>query len=401
MMERSPSETTRRWCRPFNEAQEAARRQEAGRLTRLLEDHPGFTYLRMGDGELNWMLRQIYGDAPWRDRHFYRENRDRDFGAVYSVTGLYPGQFERLRAAYRECGYLDKYDLLPFNAERLGDAGIMEYRLRPGQTTNPTPDTSLIFYDWVWHEFAPYLGRHRCLVAGAEAGLFRAFLGDDEFPRLHGVPWPEPSRVVCSVPPELGRNYARHLDDYKKELVALVRKENIHTLFLSLASAAKILAVELARETGVRAFDMGSALRGLCGAAMPGYHQFGSQHHPYFFDVPLRIFDRALVRSQPGISMAERVVRCQAQVAQTLRPRVVAWSLPWDADAENDGQAARRFRKEAAVYRRQIVLPLLYRVDLWKLFWRFERKFWQRTLPRVAGWFATVRRGAGAMGVAR
>jgi hypothetical protein len=79
---------------------------------------------------------------------------------------------------------------------------------------------------------------------------------------------------LFSIPPENGRNYSQHLDTYKDTLAELIKRENIHTVLFAYASAAIILGVELAEEHGVRTFDLGSTLRGMCNGAMPGYHNF-------------------------------------------------------------------------------------------------------------------------------
>ncbi|MFH1498362.1 MAG: hypothetical protein ABII82_11100 [Verrucomicrobiota bacterium] len=360
--------------RPFSPAEDQARFEECRRITRLMEEQAGFSYLRMGDGELNWILRHQGQFAPARERYSYRENAQTDITATYSVTGLEPGQLERLLHAYRRCDYLDLFDRRPFNAENNPKVGILEHRTGPRQTNNPSPQTSMIFYDWIWHEFAAYLGRHRCLVVGAEAGLFRELLRRPDFPPLNGQPWPAGDQVVFSIPPENGRNYSRHLDDYKGVLATLIEREKIHTVFLAYASAAKILGVELAEELGVRTFDLGSTLRGLCNAAMPGYHNFRSFHHPFYHHVPLATFLPAMIAADPCLSRQDVLLRCQAQIMHCLHPSIPAWSTSSDTEPNLSPAALRNLRADLATYRRSACFRQAVACpSAWPRLWRFEK----------------------------
>src|SRR6056297_1632721 len=84
------------------------RRREASRLTELMLSSDSFSYLRLGDGELNWMLRMQGIETPYRLRYGYSDAAS--CTKPFSVTGLQPELYRRLRNAVENCSYLDFYD---------------------------------------------------------------------------------------------------------------------------------------------------------------------------------------------------------------------------------------------------------------------------------------------------
>ena len=330
------------------------RRQAARELTQLMSSQRPFSFLRLGDGEVNWML-QMQGekDAP-RLRYKYPEKRAGSVEIAYSVTGLEPRHYDRLLAAYNNCSYLDLYNNREDVSQALPRLGLER---APELHQNASPETAIIFYEWTYYEMGPYLSNRRVLFAGGESPLLQALWNDPAYRRIAARFWPDDAQPFFTDVRENGRNYSENLDGIKDDLKRFIEANRIDTLCLSLATGAKIIGYELAQEMGICCYDFGSMTRGLTYAATPGYHALRSFHNPFFFTLPLPLYLEALERAHPEMTDVEKVAKAQAQLCFDLQRKSVMRSFATDiADASNFAPTPdnlRLFRANLAYYRRR------------------------------------------------
>ena len=325
-----------------------------------METVPGFSYLRLGDGEVNWMLRRKGITSVPMDRYSYRDATPRTPEEAYSVTGLEARHELRLRNAYEQCSYLDTYESVPGVPDGLP---LLELGRAEEAYRNPNPETSKIFFAWVQCEMRSYLRRHRSIFAGAEAPLLGSLHSDPIYRELAAAYWPQDGFVDFCPIRENGRHYSENLDLIKEELAERIKATSADTLFLALATGAKIICYELAKELGIVAFDFGSAIRALTYSATPGYHVYRSFHNPYLFRVPLPVFMNSWKRAHPEATPAMAVTVAHAQLMLDLQRKVVGDSLATDVcDSSNfdpTGENMDAFRRNLAFYRRELLPPII------------------------------------------
>ena len=244
---------------------------EAARVTNLMESAPAFSLLRLGDGELSCMLAVKNGKAPPRYR--YDEKAAASIETTYSVSGIEPRHFPRLFEAFEHCTYLDYCNSIPYIERHLNEAGINR---DPALYRNPSPLASNIILAWTSHELPKYLKTHRTLFASAESALLRELCKDSAYHEASGGFWPPGAHVSFHQIRNNGRFFSENLDLIKDDLRAEIERTGCDTLFLSLATGAKILCYELATEMCIRAIDFGSMTRALAYAGTPGYHGGGA-----------------------------------------------------------------------------------------------------------------------------
>jgi hypothetical protein len=288
------------------------RREAAHQLTALLARHDAFSFIRLGDGEVHWMLQVEAGRV---DCYRYLDGAG-SVEVARAVAGMEPRHYPRFRDALEKATYLDFCDSIPAVRFHLPQLGVQR---DPSLYRNASPETSNIIFEWVEHELEPWISTHRCLFAGAESALLRALWSDPAYRSLaRGALPAEDAAVFFHQVRENGRNYSENLDLIKDDLRREIERERIDTLFLSLATGAKILCYELAQELGIRAIDFGSMVRGLTYAGSSGYQVCRDMHNPFFFRVPLSIFLPALERAVPGLSVPELTSRAHAQLVLEL-----------------------------------------------------------------------------------
>ena len=297
------------------------RRAEAQRLTALMEAAVPFSYLRLGDGELQLLVQWQAGEKPRAVRKTVCASA---IFSAFSVNGLREPDYPRLLEAYERCSYLDTF-------ERVSYSAVNFHRLRlkanPSGTASPHAGLSQIFYEWVYCELPQYLRRHQCVIAGAEGPLLRVLLGDERYHQASGHFWPSSSLPTCVGIRNNGRDYWDRLSEIKADLVKTVKASNADTLFLSLASGAKILCQEIAEELGIRCFDFGAMLLGLTYSATPGTSIVRNSHIPFFFRVPFDVYVDALERAYPELSTCDLATKAQAQLCLDLLRKEVMYSF--------------------------------------------------------------------------
>ena len=323
----------------------------AAYLTRLLESHASFSFLRLGDGELQLML-NAQGQSEKRDKPRLRPSCE----LAYGDTGLTLANCERLATSYERCSFVDLYGDLPYNKAHLDR---LAWRRAHNQIDVSSGTTGLLF-EWMKNEFRSYIRRHSCIICGAEAALLEQLVRDPEYRRLASRFWPEGAQVVFLQPRNNGANLSRDIDQIKSDIKETLELNRADTVFLSLGGAAKILAFEIARESGVRALDFGSVLRALTFSGSDGHATWRASHHVHLVRVPFATYMRALQNAHPDFGPEWLVAKAHAQLClelQTIRPfqsvtSDVSDSSLFDPSKEN----VKRFKEGLSCYRK-IILP--------------------------------------------
>jgi hypothetical protein len=101
-------------CVPAARPGSPERRAEASRLTGLMERTAPFTYLRLGDGELQLLISWQEGNTPQGVRD---SGSLRPIFHAQGVTGLRLQDYPRMLRAFEDCNYLDTFLRVPYSAE--------------------------------------------------------------------------------------------------------------------------------------------------------------------------------------------------------------------------------------------------------------------------------------------
>lgn len=317
-------------------------------LTRLIQEHRPFSFLRLGDGEVAFMLAVQDKRAP------YRPELRASCEMAYDGPGIEERHYDRLRRAYEECTYLDYHDNIPINIENLPR---LELARKPGLYRNETPATATLIFDWTYHEFGKFIAGRKCLFAGAEGSLLRELYADPEYRDLAKDFWPADAQPFFHQVRGDGHALSANLDLIKADLATLITEHQIDTLFLCLGGAAKIICHELSQELNIRAIDWGSMMRGLAYCGSAGFATWRASHSPYFVRVPFAMHMDALERAYPQFTPATLVAKAHSQLCLELQRKEVARSFPADAldDTNYDAQPEnlRRFEEARRIYERR------------------------------------------------
>lgn len=322
----------------------------AAELTRRLEAKPSFSFLRLGDGELGYLLRvQSTGsDRPIRPP-------DASQGTFQRASGgprLTPDYYERLIAAFNHCSYLDLYASLPYNSQHLH---TLEWARELG-TGNEVPDYAQgIISDWFILEGKSYLVRHRTLICGAEAALLGELLKESQYLEMASSFFTLGHQPVILQPRRNGSFIAEDLDLIKADIAAAVREHQIDTIFVALGGGAKIICYEVARELNIRALDIGAVLRGLTYSGGVGYASWRANHHIHLVYVPFPVYMRALGRAHPELPAVEVLAKAHAQLCLELQHKEFSQSVVCDLNdggqPDDSAEARKRFLTAFAYYR--------------------------------------------------
>ncbi len=286
------------------------RQIEASRLTGLLERNEGFSYVRLGDGELAWMLlAQDKKLSRWEKLSYKSELQKKE---AYCVAGLQENKYYRLIEAFNNCSYLDRYDFQPYCYANLGKLKDLSRSITA--EGNPVPEVSMIFYDWVRYEMKNYVSKHKCLFVGAEAPLVKELMKISSYREKAQVIIPEKAEILFQSVRDGGRNIADKLDLILQDIESQAKNTSAHTVFLSLGTAAKIICTELANKTGIRMFDFGSMLRAMTYSGSPGYQSHPSSHCPFIFRVSLHDFMTAWEKTNPNSDPINKVCKMHSQL---------------------------------------------------------------------------------------
>jgi len=348
----------------------------ARELTDLLVRHRSFSFIRLGDGEIFWLRHVQEGKDPPKYRYF--ENEPTSVEATRSTSGLEARHYRRFVDALENCSYLDYCESNPTVRDTMH---LVRFHRDPTLYRSRSPETSNILFEWTYFEMRAYVRRHRCLIAGAESALLRELWADPAYRRLAETFLPEDAQLTFHQVRDNGRNYSENLDLIKRDLVEIARSEGIDTILLSLATGAKIICYELAREAAVRAIDFGSFSRALAYAGSPGYQTHRSLHNPFMFRVPLATYMDALERAHPELTPAMRISKAHSQLAlevQDLRPLRFNSADTVTGIVEVPRERIDVFKEELRVYRKRyrhaiLTDPEAQRLDAAFTRWRRKR----------------------------
>jgi len=294
-------------------------------LTEVLTAQQSASFLRLGDGELRFLLEAQSG--KWEDNQYDRYQRRASPDEATGTLGLTRKDYERLIAAYRGCSVLDVYGEIPYNREYLSQ---VEFN-RPGSmlTVSSTPDNPLL-NAWTVQEFRAFLGERRTIICGAEARLQENLLRHPVYRDCAREFWPESASVEFVQPPDDGRNLSQNLDQTKELLLNRIQKTRSDVVLLSLGGAAKILCFEIAHEANVCAVDWGSMLRAFTYSGSDGFANWRSSHNPFLFRVPLYVYFPTLLESYPRMPAEWYLGKAHCQLILDLHAHEVGRIHPAD-----------------------------------------------------------------------
>jgi hypothetical protein len=296
------------------------RRSECRRISELMGAERPFSFLRLGDMELMFLI-ACQNNVPV----YWASAAEAEVGKVSSTVafghpGLKPEHAARLQVAYENCSYLDFHDGWLTNQREFPK---WSFERASNLHRNPGAEASQLFFDWLRYEFRNYVSGRRCLFAGAEAGILQELFSDPEYRSAARDYWPEDAQI--SFHPET-RRVGEHLDAIKADLLTAIRANKVDTVFISLGGASKILCYELANEEGICAFDFGSLMRGLTYSGSDGHNFVRTVHYPFYFRVPFDVFMRALQCSAPQLRADQLLAKAHAQLAMELIRKEEGWS---------------------------------------------------------------------------
>lgn len=324
---------------------EAARRNEASLLSRLMETRRPFCFLRMGDMELVYLLAEQYKQLD----EIEFEDGPMSGTQAYGNPGLSAKHAERLRRAYEQADYLDFHEKNWPN-EHLVPRLIL--RRAPDSYRNPTKEASLVFLTWTENEFKQYCRGRRIGFAAAEARLLELLSQTPEFKRASVQYWPEQARIFYHQVRDDGRNLDANLDLVKEDLREFVKEHRLDTLFLSLGAGAKILGYELSRELGICCFDFGAMIRAFTYSGCDGNRVARSSHSPFLFRIPFQTHMDALEQAFPNLTPAELLAKAHGQLLLEVMKKEVGWTFAsWEFDFSPENVSA--FRKGSKEYRQR------------------------------------------------
>jgi hypothetical protein len=327
--------------------------ESAKALTALLEANSKFSFLRLGDGELGFLL-HVQGS----ERDYTRRDLGPSCEVAHGNPALEAKDCERLLRSYECCSFIDLHEQLAYNAEHLG---MLRWNRSPATIGTASSGRTALLFTWIQHEMRSYLSRHRSVFCGAEASLLRELLADDEYRHAAASYLPADSVIHFLQPRRDGTRASEDLDGIKSDVAAIVNEQQTDTIFVSLGGGAKILCYELAEELGIRAIDFGSALRALTFSGSDGQAAWRSSHHPFLFRVPIHVYLPALQRAFQDIDSVTLIAKAHAQLCLEVQHKVL---LQATTSAANDAamfdpspENLCNF-KEAFAYYRKHVLPL-------------------------------------------
>ena len=320
---------------------------EARRLSGLLKNKDGCSFIRLGDNDLAFLLN---AESGGKDDLFPGTN------AVFGTRplggpGLNADQAPRLRSALANADYLDYHECLWKDETILDD---LKLQRASGTTSNPDRATSYILPTWLECEFKDYCEKRRVLFCGAEVALLEELLKHSEFLQAAADYWPESHNIFFLRPREDGRNLGSNLDLIKQDLTEAIRRWHIDTLFLSLGGGAKILCHELARELGICAIDFGSFIRSFTYSGSPGNRAGRATHLIFLYRVPFALYMDALEKAFPDFAPETLLAKAHAQLLLEVQEKEVGWSHAageYDFSPENVAHFREGFREYKRRYR--------------------------------------------------
>jgi hypothetical protein len=302
---------------------------EAKRVSGLMRAMRPFCFLRMGCGELKYLL--IY-QSNQLDQFDPSEYEDGPLAGTQHCgnSGLGPKYAERLWKAYEQADYVDFHERNWPTEHLVTKLNLVR---KPGTYRNPSKDASMVFLTWVERELKDYCRGRRIGFAGAEARLLEILSKTPEFKEAATNYWPDEADIFFHQPRDNGRDLDANLELVKEDLRAFISGNRLDTLFLSLGSGAKIIGYELSREMGICCFDFGAMMRALTYSGCDGNRVARSPHYPFIFRIPFRRYMDALEEAIPTLTPVELLGKAHGQLISELVKKEVGWTYAsWEYD---------------------------------------------------------------------
>jgi hypothetical protein len=324
------------------------RYDEAARLTKLMETHRPFCFLRMGDVELKYLL--VY-QGNMLDKLDLREFTDGPISGTIGIgnPGLGPRHAERLWKVYELADYVDFHERNWPNEYLVPELKLVQ---RDAATRNPDKNTSCIFLTWVEKEFKNYSQGRRIGFAGAEARILEILSKTDEFKSASRPYWPDQAQVFYHQARNDGRDLDTNLDLVKADLRTFVIDNQIDTLFISLGGGAKIIGFELSRELGICCFDFGAMTRAITYSGCDGNRFARSPHSPFLYRISFDTYMNALEKAFPNVTPAQLLAKAHGQLLLEVMKKDTGWTYAsFEYDFSHKNLIA--FKKSIRAYRRR------------------------------------------------
>lgn len=323
-------------------------------LSRVLRETPGASFLRLGDGELRFLLE--IQESRWENSRYDNYARTAHPDEAKGTLGLGLKDRDRLLRAYEHCTVLDVYGRQSYNNAYLNG---LSFNRADELTTVSSSLFDQLLNAWTMSEMRSFLQSRRTLVCGAEAALQRQLLEQPEYQSAAADFWPAQATIEFLQPPDDGRHLSQNLGSIKELLLERIAQQNYDTILLCLGGAAKILCFEIAQENQVCAIDWGSMLRALTYSGSDGFANWRASHNPFFFRVPLRLYYPALVAAHPGQAAEWYLGKVHSQLILDLQLREKGHSHPADVHDSTarsyNASNLRDFEEDYAYYQRSIL----------------------------------------------
>jgi hypothetical protein len=322
-------------------------------LTRILFSVPQASFVRLGDGELRFLIE--CQDGAWADGKYDKWSQAPSPDNATGTLGLRRCDYDRLLAAYEQSYVVDDYSKQDFNSLNLPR---LRWQRRPDGVRASSGAHDSLLLGWVTGELFNVIRSQRVLICSAESALLAELLTDRDYRKAISTYIPEGFDVRCLVPVGGGLAASTHLLEQKAALLDLIKRERIELLLLGLGGCAKILCYEVAAETGVPAVDFGSMVRALTFSGSDGFAAWRASHNPFLARVPLRTYFPALVRSAPRMDAGWLLGKAHAQLLLNLQRREVGRTYAADPHSASslslDEENVAWFAEDFEFFRREI-----------------------------------------------
>jgi hypothetical protein len=285
------------------------------KLTSVLAHSKSASFLRLGDGELRFLLECFSGE--WIDGKYDALARKRGPTEARGTLGLRYKDFIRLCDAYQNATVVDVYRFVPFNSQKLVE---LKGKLPIPNSVSSTASHILV-NEWTAESLKSFLRCKRVVFCGGESRLLEQLLHVPVYRDVSSEFWPhgDEAGIYFCHPIDDGRDPSLHLDDLKSELLTIIRRERLDAVILSLGGIAKILAAEVALEANVIGIDFGGMLRALVYSGSDGHAFWRSTHNPFLFRIPLETWMDSLLKAQPWLSDLDQMAKAQCQLTLDLQ----------------------------------------------------------------------------------
>ncbi len=279
----------------------------------VLRNAKNLSFLRMGDGELRFLLESQ--DGTRSDDDYPINSQSSLSSGVKGAAANRVSDYKRVLKAYECCDFLDLHLHVPFVRDHLE---LLKWNRRNDGWQSEGAHDSRILPRWFLTHFHDYVVDHNCLFCAGEAPLQKALLQDPEYKQYAMKIWPEKYQADFLSLPNFGRNLSRDYDEMLQSIASAIQQNNYDTVFVGASGLAKPLCVELSEKYSVKALDIGSVLRAMTYSATAGDATWPANHNPFYFSVPLPVYMKATQKAYSHLEPYELIAKANAQLCFDL-----------------------------------------------------------------------------------